>query len=355
MEEEDDADDRDDRRLLEELLLQRLDRPLDQPRAIVDGNDLHPLRQPCLEGLEFPLHVPDRLQGVLPEPHHHDAALDVPLPVQVGVFRLRDFPELLLGIHDLRDDVGRGEIDRGPHGTAPQGVQIGPQFHFLLPEKDQHVSHPGDLHLGLEQVLLGRLSHRIPGVCDREKLAQERPVLLRQAGHLPVLEQEEEILLHLEPDHVPHALHPVRRLHRFETGQLLLQGKFPRKRDRLGEPDVPGGHRLLVGGEVVHREVGVRKRQHRVGKRPRGEHTLLFGLRRESEGEQIRVPFDRLAHERAEKIRLPRLLFRPKRRGNGQQETQQKGCPPPFSHDGHPAFPPRNVFLEFGSPPPTAT
>ena len=36
-------------------------------------------------------------------------------------------------------------------------VQVGQQRHFLLAETDEHVLHPGDLHLDLEEILLRRL------------------------------------------------------------------------------------------------------------------------------------------------------------------------------------------------------
>ena len=78
----DDADDRDDNALFEQLSPQRLHRALDQARAIVNDLDLHPLGQSFLQLRELRLYVLDHLMGIRAVANHHDAAHRFTLAVQ---------------------------------------------------------------------------------------------------------------------------------------------------------------------------------------------------------------------------------------------------------------------------------
>ena len=72
MEQEHQADDRDDDRLLEERVGQRLDGPEDQLRPVVGGNQPDAIWKAKRGNLGF--ECADDLQGIRADPHHHDAA-----------------------------------------------------------------------------------------------------------------------------------------------------------------------------------------------------------------------------------------------------------------------------------------
>ncbi len=84
MEEEQEADERDDDEFLDELLLEVGDGAPDQARAIVGRNDLHSGGQAGLQLLELRLDGTDRFQRVLARSHDDDAAGDLAFAVQLG-------------------------------------------------------------------------------------------------------------------------------------------------------------------------------------------------------------------------------------------------------------------------------
>ena len=83
--EEDDADERDDDRLLDQLLLEVVDRALDQVGAVVGGDELDALGERGLDPLlDRLLDVLDDAVGVDAVADDHDPARDVALAVQLG-------------------------------------------------------------------------------------------------------------------------------------------------------------------------------------------------------------------------------------------------------------------------------
>jgi hypothetical protein len=73
-----------DDHLNRQLVRQRVDRTVNQARAIVSRDDLDPLGRRALQLLEFGLDAVDDVDGIFTVTHHDDAADDVAPAVQVG-------------------------------------------------------------------------------------------------------------------------------------------------------------------------------------------------------------------------------------------------------------------------------
>ena len=84
VQQEDDADQRDDEALLDQRALERVDRAIDQVGAVVDRLDGHALRQARRDLGEALLDVLDDGERVLAEALQHDAGDDLALAVQLG-------------------------------------------------------------------------------------------------------------------------------------------------------------------------------------------------------------------------------------------------------------------------------
>ena len=84
MQQEHDADQRDDDALLEQRVLERVDGRVDQVRAVVDRHDLDRLRQAARNLREALLDVLDDVERIDAEALQHDAAGDLAFAVQFG-------------------------------------------------------------------------------------------------------------------------------------------------------------------------------------------------------------------------------------------------------------------------------
>ena len=84
VEEKKDTHETDDDRLLDQLLLERLDRLLDERRPVVDGNDLDSLRQSLRDLLDLRLHALDDLERVFAEADDDDTAHGLAETVELG-------------------------------------------------------------------------------------------------------------------------------------------------------------------------------------------------------------------------------------------------------------------------------
>jgi hypothetical protein len=80
----DQADQRHDDEIFDELLRQIVDGPMDQAGSIVNGNDFDPFRQARSQGLQLRLYCGDRLQRILAGAHDDDAACHLALAVEFG-------------------------------------------------------------------------------------------------------------------------------------------------------------------------------------------------------------------------------------------------------------------------------
>src|SRR5215472_13946292 len=83
MKQENDDHEAYDDRLLDQIVLERLDRRPDQSGPVVAGDDFDPCRKALFQFLDLAPHAVDDVQRVLTVAHHHDAAhcfaLAVPL------------------------------------------------------------------------------------------------------------------------------------------------------------------------------------------------------------------------------------------------------------------------------------
>ena len=84
VQQEDDADERDDEAFLEQGSLQRVDGAVDQVGAIVDGVDGHALRQARRNLGEAILDVLNYGQGILTETLERDTGDDLPFSIHFG-------------------------------------------------------------------------------------------------------------------------------------------------------------------------------------------------------------------------------------------------------------------------------
>ena len=114
VQQEHDADQRDDDAFLEQRVLERVDGRVDQVRAVVDRHDLDRFRQAAGDLLEALLDVLDDVERVDAEALQHDAARDLAFAVQFGdaaplvgtEFDPRDVAQQdRRAVADLQDDV----------------------------------------------------------------------------------------------------------------------------------------------------------------------------------------------------------------------------------------------------------
>ncbi len=84
MEQEGEADQHHHRELLHQLAGEVVDGALDKVGAIVDGDDLHPLRQAALQLGEPRLDPVDGVLGILAIAHDDNAAHNFPFAVELG-------------------------------------------------------------------------------------------------------------------------------------------------------------------------------------------------------------------------------------------------------------------------------
>src|SRR5205085_7643267 len=84
MQEEHDADQRNDDALLDQRVLEGIDGGIDQVRAVVDRHDLDGFRQAARDLLEALFDVLDHVERVDAEALQHDAAGDLALAIQFG-------------------------------------------------------------------------------------------------------------------------------------------------------------------------------------------------------------------------------------------------------------------------------
>ena len=125
---EHDADERDDDALLEECMLQGLDRGFDETRAVVDRHDLRSSGQARDEVRHPLLDVVDHVERVRSEALQRDAASDLALAVEIRdtaplvrpEFDARDVPEkhrrALVGLQDdLADVVDTAQVAASAH------------------------------------------------------------------------------------------------------------------------------------------------------------------------------------------------------------------------------------------------
>src|ERR1700694_2289331 len=84
MQQEHDADERNDDALFRERSLQRFDRVVNQIRPVIDWNDLDALRQRRRHIGEARLHIVDDVKCILAETLQRNPAGDLPLPVKLG-------------------------------------------------------------------------------------------------------------------------------------------------------------------------------------------------------------------------------------------------------------------------------
>ena len=84
MQQEDDADQRDDQAFLGQRPLEGIDGAVDQFRTVIDRLDAHPLGQPGADFGDLGLEVVDHLQRILTVARHGDAGHHLALAVQLG-------------------------------------------------------------------------------------------------------------------------------------------------------------------------------------------------------------------------------------------------------------------------------
>ena len=145
MEEEDQADQGDDQALLDELLAQCGDRPVDQVRAVIHGVHHDTGREAGGDLGKFLLDALDGRARILAEPHHDDAADGFPAPIQFGDAAPHpgaDGDATQLG-HADRRAAGRG----GHHHVLDVRERLevaGPAHHVLtFRELHHHRAHVG--------------------------------------------------------------------------------------------------------------------------------------------------------------------------------------------------------------------
>ncbi len=210
VEQEDEADDRDDHGLLHQRVRQRGDRAHDQLRSVVGRDESHAVRQPerrdlCLDG-------PDHLQGVRADAHHHDAAHRLARAVVVGGAAADVRPELHAG------DVTQSDRDAARPHRDHALLEIGQVLHVAA--SAQHVLAAGQFEDAGADFGIG-VSHGPGDVAEREAEADE------------TVRVEDDLVLALEPTergHLRDAGHGLqRRTHRevlegAELGQVHPSG-----------------------------------------------------------------------------------------------------------------------------------
>ena len=84
MKQENNDDQADDDRFLHEVALERFDGGMNQPRAIVTGDDLDSRRQRRLDLGKLLLDSVDHVERIQAVPHHYNASDRFPLAIPLG-------------------------------------------------------------------------------------------------------------------------------------------------------------------------------------------------------------------------------------------------------------------------------
>ncbi len=229
----------DHQRLLEQLLLQGVDGPVDEVRAVVHRLDDDPFGQPRLDHLQALLDAFDRREGILPESHNDDSAHHVTAPVQVGDAAAGRRRQTNTGdVLDADWDavVGRADHDRLDviHGSQ---ITEPPDHVFALGELDDHRAH----------VLVGGPQH----VHDPRDRDSEAPELDRVDRHLvdALVAADGGDLAH--PRDAGQLVPEIPVLNRPEVGQRPRAGLV--LEHVLVDPAEPGGVRPELGRHALRK------------------------------------------------------------------------------------------------------
>ena len=140
--EEDQDHQGDDEHLLHQLPGHGADGLLDELRAVVGGDDLHPLGHGRFQVLQLLLHGSDDIQGVLALAHDDDATHGVALPVQVRQASPQVRPQ---GHGGHIPQAYGGAILGLQHRLLEvlEGLHIAPAPHHVLAARDLNEAAPG--------------------------------------------------------------------------------------------------------------------------------------------------------------------------------------------------------------------
>ena len=257
--EEDQDDEAHDRELLHQRVPEGIDRPVDEVRAIVGADDLHPGREGPSHLLELPLDALDDLEGILSMPHHDHAADCFAVAIQL------DEPAPEVGTEMDATDVA--DQDRRPAAVRPDGdlLDVLDRAH-VAPAADQ-VFGPIELDQAAADLVV-RPPDRLDDVAERQPVAEERRrvdldlVLLHEAA-------DRGDLGHAVDARQPVAQVPV--LERAQVGERVLPAAvdegvlvYPPHTRRVG-PEAgadalrqPAGDALHVLEDAAPRPVEVR-------------------------------------------------------------------------------------------------
>ena len=242
MQQEDHADQRHDDALLGQRVLQRVDRRLDQMRAVVDRHDLGALRQAAGDVRQALLDVVDHVQGIGAEALQHDAARHLALAVEFG-----DAAPL------VRTDLDASHIlDAQRHalsGLEHDVLDIGQRFDVATTAHD--IFELGQLDRAAADILVA-VAH---GVTQRRERDALRPQPQRIDDDVVLLDEA------ADARDLGHAL----RLGSGEADVPILQ------RAQLGERHVLGDDGILVDPADAGR---VRPK----ARRDAGRHALCRGV-----------------------------------------------------------------------------
>ncbi|MCY1227425.1 hypothetical protein D3C81_1002730 [compost metagenome] len=176
MEQEGQADQRDDDEFFGQLVRQVFHGPVDQGRAVVGGHDLHAGRQALLQCGKPGLDRLDGFQRVLARAHHDDAAGNLALAVELGNAAPHFGTELDDG------DIAEPHRDAGLAGHQRD-----------LPEVVECLQVPA----GADHVLrFSQLQHRAAGFLVGPLERRQHPGLRQVVGAQPIRPQHDLVLLH---------------------------------------------------------------------------------------------------------------------------------------------------------------
>ena len=217
MQQENDADQRDDQAFLGQRALERVDGTVDQFGAVIDGLDADPRGQPGADLGNLGLEVVDDLQRILPVARHGDAGHHLALAVQLGQ------PAPLVGHQLDAADVGDA------HRRAV--LRLEDEVFDVLPAAQvaaaaHHVFGFGHLQRAAADVAVG--------IADHLGDAHQRDAVSLELGRV----DRDLVLLHEAAD-AGDLGHP-RRLGQLVAQIPVLQGA------QLGQRLVLGQHGVLV-------------------------------------------------------------------------------------------------------------
>src|SRR3990172_618339 len=138
MKEEDDDHQADDQALLDQLLLEGGDGPMDQVRSVVGSDDLDPLGERRRDLLDLVLDPLDDLQAVFTVPDHDDAAGHIALAVQFSGSTADVGPE--------SDPADVPNEDRSAAFVGPDHDRLDVFEGLDVAEPSNHVLASGKLH-----------------------------------------------------------------------------------------------------------------------------------------------------------------------------------------------------------------